>query len=207
MARRIIEDTVEQAALDWYRDLGWNIAHGPDISPGGSTPERESYSEVVLVHRLIDSLTRINRNVPVAGIDEAVRQIMHEPHPSLTRNNRHFHKMLIDGVTIEYANSDGEIERKIVWIIDFDNPSNNDWLAVNQFTVVGDQERRPDIVCFINGLPIAVIELKNPTDPDATLRGAYNQLQTYKNQISSLFTFNELLVIADGVEARVGSLT
>ena len=207
MARRIIEDTVEQAALDWYRDLGWDIAHGPDISPGGSTPERESYSEVVLVHRLYDSLTRINRNVPVDGIDEAVRQIMHEPHPSLTRNNRHFHKMLIDGVTVEYANSDGETERKIVWIIDFDNPSNNDWLVVNQFTVVGDQERRPDIVCFINGLPIAVIELKNPTDPDATLRGAYNQLQTYKNQISSLFTFNELLVIADGVEARVGSLT
>lgn len=207
MTQRIIEDTVEQATLGWLGTLGWDIAHGPDISPGGSSPERESYSEVVLIRRLYDSLTRINSGIPTSGIEEALRQIIHEPHPTLTRNNRHFHKMLIDGVTVEYANADGEIERKIVWVVDFDNPSNNDWLAVNQFTVVEDQERRPDIVCFINGLPIAVIELKNPTDPNATLRSAYNQLQTYKNQITSLFTFNELLVIADGVEARVGSLT
>ena len=201
------EDEVEHATLDWYRDLCWDIAHGPDISPGGTRPERESYSEVVLLDRLYDSLTRINSNIPADGIEDAVRQIMHEPYSSQTLNNRHFHKMLIDGVTVEYTNSDDEIERKIVWIIDFDNPSKNDWLAVNQFTVIGIKERRPDIVCFINGLPLAVIELKNPTDPDATLRSAYNQLKTYKNQISSLFTFNELLVIADGVEARVGSLT
>lgn len=204
---KIIEDTVEQATLEWFQDLGWEIGHGPDLSPGGEKPERPSYNDVILIERLRSSLSKINPEVSQKGIEEAIRQILHEPYPSLYRNNQYFHLLLSDGITVEYQNRDGETVRRIVWIIDYKEPTNNDWLALNQFTVVGEQKRRPDIVCFINGIPIAVIELKNPTDPEATLRSAYNQLQTYKNQISGLFTFNELLVIADGVEARVGSLT
>ena len=201
------ESEVEEAALEWLSELGWEIGHGPDISHEGESPEREDYNEVILNNRLRNSLIRINPSIPEKGIEEALRILENEDSNSTSAKNKYFHSLLIDGIGIEYENKNGEFVNDLVWICDFENPSNNDWFAVNQFTVVGIQERRPDIVCFLNGLPISVIELKNPADSDADVFTAYNQIQTYKEQIPALFQFNEIVVVSDGIEARFGSLT
>ncbi len=214
----ITEDAIEQTALEWLENLGYKIAYGPDISPVGDTLtptltptlsqwERESYEDVVLLGRLRSALEHINSTLPADAIDEAVRKITRSESPSLIENNRAFQKMLTDGVDIAWMGAEGKKHDK-AWLMDTTNPDNNDWLAVNQFTVVEDKrERRPDIVLFVNGLPLAVIELKNAADEKATIRHAYNQLQTYKDQIPSLFTYNELLIISDGMQARAGTLT
>ena len=152
-------------------------------------------------------MAQLNPSIPAEALEEAVRKVLRAESPSLVQNNRAFHRILIDGVDVEYV-SDGRVIYDKARLVDFDNPHNNDWVAVNQFTVVeGHYNRRPDIVLFVNGLPLAIVELKNPADEQATIWTAFNQLQTYKEQISSLFTFNEVLVISDGLEARVGSLT
>ena len=207
---RITEDAIEQTALAWLEALGYEIAHGPDIAFDGQSPERDAdanYTDVVLIGRLRSALEHINPALPVDAIDEAVRKITRPESPSLIENNRTFQKMLTDGVDISWMGSDGE-KHDQAWLVDITNPDNNDWLAVNQFTVVEDKrERRPDVVLFVNGLPLAVIELKNAADEKATIRHAYNQLQTYKDQIPSLFTYNELLIISDGMQARAGTLT
>ena len=207
---KITEDAIEQTALEWLGNLGYEIAHGPDIAFDGSTPERDAeanYSDVVLVSRLRSALERINPALPADAIDEAVRKVIRPESPSLIENNRAFQKMLTDGVDISWMGADGEKHDK-AWLVDPVNSDNNDWLAVNQFTVVENKrERRPDVVLFVNGLPLAVVELKNAADENATIRHAFNQLQTYKNQIPSLFTYNELLVISDGMQARAGTLT
>ncbi len=207
---RITEDAIEQTALEWLENLGYGIAYGPDIAFDGATPERDAeanYTDVVLVGRLRSALERINSTLPVDAIDEAVRKITRPESPSLIENNRSFQKMLTDGVDISWMGADGEKHDK-AWLVDTTNPDNNDWLAVDQFTVVEDKrERRPDIVLFLNGLPLAVIELKNAAEEKATIRHAYNQLQTYKDQIPSLFIYNELLIISDGMQARAGTLT
>jgi len=204
----ITESIVEEAALDWLKGLGYKHLFGPDIACDGSKPERATYSDVVLVERLRAALFSINQTIPADAIEEALKKVLRPDSPSLIVNNRQFHKMLADGVDVEYRNDDGRIVGDKVWLVDFENAKNNDWLAVNQFTVVeGQQNRRPDIVVFINGLPLAVIELKNPADENATIQAAYNQFQTYKKDIASLFNYNELLVLSDGTEARVGTLT
>lgn len=201
------ETILEQTVLDWFQSLGWQTAFGPDISPGGPVCERKDYNKVVLTSRLRTALENINPNIPLEAIDEAVRKISRTDSPSLIENNRRFHRMLTDGVDISYR-QEGRVVYDKVWLFDLEDLDNNDWLAVNQFTVIEERRnRRPDIVLFVNGLPLGIIELKNPADEKATIRHAYNQLQTYKNDIPGLFTYNELLVISDGLEARIGTLT
>lgn len=204
---RITESEVELATLRWLEDLGYTVMPGPSISPGDIWAEREEYSQVILEGRLRRTLVSINPGIPEDAIDEAVRKVTRTESPSLIENNRRFHRMLTDGVDVSYMKDDREVHDK-VWLLDLDDIENNDWLVVNQFTVIENKKnRRPDVVVFINGLPLAVIELKNPADEKATIQTAFNQLQTYKNDIPSLFTYNEILVVSDGLEARAGTLT
>ncbi len=204
------EDSIEQMALAQLVELGWKTTFGPDVAFDGSSPERDpkdNYGDVVLVQRLRSALSRINAGLAQAAIEEAIRKVLSPESPALIENNRRFHRLLTDGVDVSWMAPEGERHGK-VWLVDMENPANNDWLAVNQFTVIENKhERRPDIVLFVNGLPLAVIELKNPADENATLRHAFNQLQTYKEQIPSLFVYNALLVICDGMQARFGTLT
>ena len=201
------EDIVEQAALEWLSNVGFDVAHGPHIAPGEPETERESFGDVVLAGRLRDAIRRLNPHLPEEAQEDAFRKTIRPELPSLIQNNRIFHRRLRDGVEIEYRKADGSIVGDHVRLIDFDNPSNNDFLAVNQFTVKdAGNERRPDIVLFVNGLPLVVIELKNQADEDATIEKAYQQIQTYIDQIPSLFHFNEIVVVSDGQLARIGAL-
>ena len=210
------ENILEETCLYWLEELGWSIVHGPDIAPDTRDAERDSYSEVILKDRLITSLSQINPDVPAVGIDEAVKKLLVTDSPDLLVNNRNFHRLLTDGVDVEVPSSDeyGGTRHLKVWLVDIETIENNDWLALNQLTVIeksvaGQSEvnRRADVVLYLNGLPIAVLELKNPGDENATIKHAFNQLQTYKKDIPSLFTTNELLVISDGILARSGTLT
>lgn len=204
----LTESIVEDAALTWLRELGYAICHGPDIAPGESASERDSFGDVVLVGRLRDAIHRLNPAIPEDAREEALRKVLRPETPSLVGNNRRFHAMLRDGVEVEYCRADGSIAGDRVRLIDFDNAQANNWLAVNQFTVIeGQHNRRPDVVIFVNGLPLAVIELKNAADEGATIWSAFQQLQTYKQQIGTLFQYNEVLVVSDGTHARIGSLT
>ncbi len=202
------EDAVEQGLLETFRELGYEIVFGPDIACDGEHPERDTYGDVVLVERLRTKLTEINPSIPADAIDEAVRIVTRTESPSLIENNRRFHRMLADGVDVSYRNEEGREIHDKAWLVDFADPSANDWLAVNQFTVIEDnRNRRPDVVVFVNGLPVGVVELKNPADENATVKKAFKQLQTYKQEIPSLMAFNEVLVISDGLEAMAGTLT
>ncbi|HEU5048409.1 MAG TPA: type I restriction endonuclease subunit R [Rickettsiales bacterium] len=205
----ITEDKLEQVALDWFQVLGYKKIYGPDIAPppDGETPERDNYRQVILLERLRNQLQVINPTIPVVAIDDAIGQIMAPNLPTTIQINRQFHRWLRDGVSVQYQR-DSETVGDLVYLADFNNPANNDWLAVNQFSIQGPHHtRRPDIVVFLNGLPVAVLELKNPADEDADIWKAFDQLQTYKEQIPDLFNTNEILVISDGVTARMGSLT
>lgn len=202
------ESDIELAALSWLQGLGYCLVYGPDMGPGLPGAERESYGEVVLAGRLQAAIARLNSSIPDTAREDALRKVLRVGTPSLTQTNRAFHAMLRDGVEVEYRRADGSIAGDRVRLIDFDNPDQNDWLAVNQFTIIeGQNNRRPDIIIFVNGLPLAVIELKNATDEDTTIWTAFQQIQTYKSQISNLFYYNELLVLSDGLQARIGSLT
>jgi len=202
------ESVVEQAALAWLESIGYLIVSGPEIAPGETAAEREDYGQVVLERRLRQALQRLNPQVPPDALEEAFRKLTRPDSPSLVANNHVIHKYLVEGVPVEYQRADGSIGGDLVRVFDYGDPENNEFLAVNQFTVVEDQhERRPDVVLFINGLPVAVIELKNAASGGATIWSAFNQLQTYKRQIPSLFAFNAALVISDGVEARIGTIS
>ncbi len=203
----IYESDIEAASLNWLAELDYTILHGPDIAPDTPNAERSSYKEVILTRRLRDAVAHLNPEIPTDAREEAIRKVLHPDSPALVQNNQTFHQILVDGVEVEYHQPDGTIHGDRVRLVDFDIPNNNDWLAVNQFTVVEKSDRRPDIVLFINGLPLAVIELKNPTDEKATVLTAFRQIQTYKQEIPALFTYNEAIVISDGLEARIGSLT
>ena len=206
--RSVSESTVEQAALAWLESLGWQAAHGPDIAPNLPSAERADYVEVLLPRRLRDALARHNPDLPAAALEDAFRKLTRPEGSTMEARNRAFHRMVVDGVTVEHRSDNGAIRGAQARVIDFDDPANNDWLAANQFTVVENKhERRPDVVLFVNGLPLGVIELKNPADEDATIWTAWQQLQTYKAEIPSLFAFNAALVVSDGVEARIGTLT
>ena len=205
---KLSENHVEDAALEWLSGLGYAVLHGPDISPEGQTPQRISYDQVLLTPRLGKTLKRLNPHLPAETLEEVLRKVQQTETPSLIEENRRLHRYLIEGVPVEVARVDGSIGGDVARLIDFDDVDANDWLAVNQYTVVEhSHNRRPDVVLFVNGLPLAVIELKNPGDEHATLEGAFNQLQTYKDQIPSLFRTNAALVTSDGLYARVGSLT
>ena len=205
---RFFESDVEDAALAWLEELGWCVIYGPDIAPDMLGAERTDYGEVVLVQRLRDAFALLNPNLPIAVLDDTIRKLTRPEGSTLEARNRAFHRMVVDGVTVEYRTDKGTVRGAQVRVIDFDDPVNNDWLAVNQFTVVENKhERRPDIVLFVNGLPLGVIELKNPTDEEATIWTAWQQLQTYKAELPTLFSMNATLMVSDGVEARVGTLT
>ncbi|MBN7761537.1 type I restriction endonuclease subunit R [Nitratireductor aquibiodomus] len=204
----ITEDTVEQAALGIFTDLGYTYADASQIAPDGSAPERGAYGDVILAERLSAAVERLNPNIPAEACADAIKQLSISETPSLVEENRRIHRLLTEGVDIEFAAGNGEIKGDKVWLIDFDNVDNNDWLVTNQFTVVeGRHNRRPDIVVFVNGLPLGVVELKNAGAENAHIGGAFNQLQTYKAQIPSLFRTNAVLVASDGMLARIGSLT
>ena len=201
------ESVVEQAALDWFRALGYNVVGGPDMPPGPHAL-RESYADTIFPSVVRGALARLNPNLPAEALDDAFRKLTHPEGATLEARNRAFHRLAVDGVTVEYRDDGGAIRGAQVQVLDFEQPSNSDWLAVNQFTVIeSSHERRPDIVLFVNGLPLAVIELKNPADEDATLRSAWRQLRTYQAELPSLFAFNAVLAVSDGVEARLGTLT
>jgi len=203
----ITEDQLEQLSLDWFRETGWEYANGVDISPDGDDPERDDYRVVVLKDRLAEAVARLNPELPQSAVDDVVHVVANPDHPSLEQNNRALHRLYTNGVKVEYSTDDGK-ETIYAQIIDFQNPDNNDLLVVNQFSVTGTkQARRPDVVVFVKGLPLAVVELKNPADASADVWKAYSQLQTYKDEISDLLAYNVALVISDGITARVGSLT
>ena len=201
------ESVVEQAALDWFRALGYDVVGGPDMPPGPHAL-RASYADTIFPSVIRGALARLNPNLPGEALDDAFRKLARPDGSTLTARNRAFHRMAVDGITVEYRDDGGAIRGALVQVLDFEQPSNNDWLAVNQFTVIeSNHERRPDIALFVNGLPLAVIELKNPADEDATIRSAWQQLRTYRAELPSLFTFNAVLAVSDGVEARLGTLT
>ncbi|WP_299661878.1 type I restriction endonuclease subunit R [uncultured Psychromonas sp.] len=208
----ITEDQLEQQCLDWFQSQGYSYVCGYDIAPDGSSPEREDYHQVVLKQRLLNQLAIINPELPIEALESVAKTVSTPDSVILIKSNQQFHKWLIEGVPVEYTGTldDGSTGSKHthVQLIDFANVSNNEFLVVNQFTITGVKgNRRPDVVVFINGLPISVIELKNPADEHADIWNAFNQLQTYKDEISDLFVFNESLIVSDGWIARVGSLT
>jgi len=228
MSSHFAESTVEDAALQWFGELGFAAKLGPEIAPGEIQAERAGFGETVLAERLRNALAALNPNIPTEALDDAFRKVTTTHHPSLIVNNRTFHKMLVDGVPVECESRATEQKspspessprsgrgapetyrrHDIVRLVDWENPETNDWLVVNQFTVIeGQANRRPDLVIFVNGLPLAVIELKNAADENATIWDAFKQIQTYKEQIPSLFTYNAVAIISDGLEARIGTIS
>ena len=203
----IHESDIEKAALDWFANLGYTVLHGSDITSDSPNAERSNYKDVILTQRLCDAVARLNPKIPSDTQQEVINKILNPDSQVLVQNNSTFHRRMVDGVEVEYQQEDGRTCGDRVKLIDFDTPDNNNWLAVNQFTVIGNSECRPDVVLFINGLPLVVIELKNPTDEKATISAAFRQIQTYKQEIPALFTYNEAVVISDGLEACIGSLT
>jgi type I restriction enzyme R subunit len=202
------ESDVEQVLLNQFTNLGYSISCEAVIGADGLKPERESNDEVILKSRLTKSVTKLNPHMPESALHEAIQKIIQSEFPSLLEENRRLNSLLTEGVDVEYFGTDGALTAGKLNLIDFDNPDQNDWLIVNQFTVIsGQYNRRPDSVVFINGLPIAVIELKAPGSDNATMQGAFNQLQAYKNQIPALFNTNALLITSDGITARIGSLS
>ena len=202
------EADVEQAALDWLQAIGWTVRYGPEIAPETPDAERSGYDQVVLERRLRDALAEFNPGLPVAALEDAFRKLTRPEGATLEARNRVFHHLLIDGVTVEHSSQDGSIRGAQARVVDFEDADANDWLAVNQFTVSENRStRRADIVLFVNGLPLAVIELKNPADEEATIWTAWNQLQTYKTELPALFSMNEALIVSDGTQARIGTLT
>ena len=202
------ESTVEDAALSWLETLGWKVVYGPDIAPDTLGAERSDYGQVVLERRLRDAFGRLNPDLPTEALDDAFRRLTRPEGATLEARNRAFHRMVVEGVTVEYRAGDGTVRGGQAQVLDFDASAANNWLAVNQFTVVENKhERRPDVVLFVNGLPLGVMELKNPADEDATVWTAWQQLQTYKTELPGLFARNAALIVSDGVEARIGTIT
>lgn len=207
----ISEKTLEVNCLAWFEQINWQVISGSEIAPDSSTPERADYREAVLRGKLQAAIVRLNPKLPESAIEQALATVLKPASLDVRISNRAFHRMLLDGVPVDYRQKDGDADKTVyerAFLIDFEDIDANDFLVVNQFTLQGGkQPRRPDIVCFINGLPIAVLELKSPGDENADIWDAFNQLQTYQDEISDLFVFNEALVVSDGVTARVGSLT
>ncbi len=206
-ARGVTESVVEQAALAWLESIGWQVINGAEIAPGEPDAERDNYGHVALVRRLRDALARNNPKLPSEALEDALRKLIRPEGVELILQNRALHRLLVDGVPVEYRDVDGAIRGAQASVVNFDRPEANDWLAVNQFSVAENKHaRRPDVVLFVNGLPLGVIELKNAAGQNATIWSAFQQLQTYQAEVPSLFATNALLVASDGVEARVGAV-
>lgn len=204
---RITESAIEDFVIELLISQGYQYIFGPDIAPDGDKPERATFGDVILFGRLRKAVERINPHIPTEAREDAIKQVQRFNAPDLIANNEAFHRMLTEGINVSY-NKDGIERGDLVWLIDFNNPENNDFLVVDQFTVVENKvNKRPDVVIFVNGLPLVVIELKNPIDEQATLRSAFDQIQTYKQMIPSLFLYNAFIVISDGLEARAGTIS
>lgn len=205
--KKITENTIEEFTIERLENLGYQYIYAPDIAHDSNNPERNSYTDVLLLGRLQDAISRINPTIPRESQEEALKEIQRINSPELIANNESFHRMLTEGINITYQ-KDGNQRGELVWLVDFNNPENNDFVVANQFTVIENgNNKRPDVILFVNGIPLVVIELKNPTDENATIRSAYKQLQTYKEIIPSLFTYNGFVIISDGLEAKAGSLS
>lgn len=199
------EDQLEQETLGWLAEVGYSHLYGPDIAHDGDSPERENYRQVLLVERLRHAIARLNPSVPLAAREDALKQVVDLGLPIQLSANRLFHRLLVSGVPVQYQ-KDGETRGDFVRLIDWADVRANEWLAINQFSIQGPKHtRRPDIILFVNGLPLVLLELKNPADVNADLVKAFDQIQTYKEQIPDVFHYNEILVISDGSEARMGS--
>lgn len=203
---KITESDIEKFAIDLLEKHGYQYIYGPDIAPDSEGPERQTFDQVLLFDRLKRAVGRINPKVPPEAREDAIKQILRLNSPELIAGNEAFHQMLTEGINVTYQ-ADGRERGDLVWLVDFDDPEKNEFLVVNQFTVIENANKRPDVVLFINGLPMVLIELKNPEDENATVRSAFDQMRTYKQAIPSLFTFNEIIVVSDGLEAKAGSIS
>jgi type I restriction enzyme R subunit len=204
---KITEHSIESFAIEIFKELKYDYIYAPDIAPDSQTPERDSFEQVLLLERLQNAVKRLNKSIPADAQAEAIKMIQRFASPDLLTNNETFHRLLTEGIPVTIR-VDGMERGDRVLLIDFNNPKNNDFLVTNQFVVVeNNQNRRPDIVVFVNGIPLVVIELKNAADENATIRSAFNQIETYKSVIPSLFTYNGIVVISDGLEAKAGSIS
>lgn len=204
---KITESDIEDLTIERLQALDFDYVYGPDIAPDAATPERESFAVVLLNQRLRNAIAHINATLPPAALDEAIKTIQRISSPELLANNEAFHRLLTEGVNVSYQ-KDGNTRGDLVWLVDFDNPENNEFMVANQFTIIeNNQNKRPDLILFVNGLPLVVIELKNAADENTTITSAYKQLETYKKSIPSLFTYNAFVVVSDGLEAKAGSIS
>jgi len=207
MTTRITESAIETFAIQLLEHNGYQHIHGPSCAPDSPSPERNFFSEALLLKKLKRAVGRINPTIPPESRDDAIAQIQRLNSPELIANNEAFHRALTEGITISFE-KDGDRRGDLVWLVDFKNPENNDFMALNQFTVIENGvNKRPDLVLFVNGIPLAVMELKNPAEESATMRSAFRQLQTYKQAIPGLFVYNGALIISDGLEAKAGSIS
>ena len=204
---KITESEIEQFAIELLEKQGYSYTYGPAIAPDSENPERKSFEDVILLNTLSDILPTLNPTLPPDALEDALKQLLRLNSPELIANNESFHRMLTEGITVNYQKN-GVKRGDLAWLVDFQNPANNDFQVINQFTVIENNvNKRPDVILFINGLPLVVVELKNPADENATIRSAFKQLQTYKQAIPSLFTYNGILIISDGLEAKAGSIS
>lgn len=207
MTVKIVESEIEKFAISIFEKQGYEYLYAPSVAPDSETPERESFEEVLLLERLRTAVGNINPGIPADVREDAIRQVLRLNSPELVANNEAFHRLLTEGIKVEYQ-AEGKKRGDLVWLIDFQNPLNNEFLVCNQFTVIGNNvNKRPDLILFVNGLPLVVIELKNAADENTTVRSAFKQMQTYKQAIPNLFTYNSVLVISDGLEAKAGSIS
>ncbi|MCO6472122.1 MAG: type I restriction endonuclease subunit R, partial [Melioribacteraceae bacterium] len=209
---KLVENDIELFTIELLEKLKYQYIYSPDIAPDASTssasrPERKTFEDVLLIERLQEAVGRINPNVPAEAREEAIKQIQRINSPEVIANNETFHRMLTEGIKVTYQ-KEGYSRGDLVWLIDFNNPDNNDFIVANQFTVVENGvNKRPDVILFVNGIPLVVIELKNAVDENATIRTAFKQIQTYKQAIRGLFTYNGFVVISDGLEAKAGTIS
>ncbi len=204
---KLTESTIEKFTIELLERLGYQYIYAPDIAHDGEKPERNSYEDVLLTERLQNAIRRINPKIPIDSQDEALKEIQRINSPELLANNEAFHRMLTEGINVSYQ-KEGHQRGDLVWLIDFETPENNEFIVANQFTVIENgNNKRPDVILFVNGIPLVVIELKNPTDENATVKSAFKQIETYKSVIPSLFTYNAFNIISDGLEAKAGSLS
>jgi type I restriction enzyme R subunit len=204
---RLIENDIELLAVQRLKSLGFQYIYAPDIAPDGESPERSSYEEPLLINRLFSAIQKINPSIPYEAQQEALKEIQRINSPDLIANNEAFHRMITEGIKVIYQKN-GHQRGDLVWLIDFESPENNEFVVANQFTLVeNNQAKRPDVILFINGLPLVAMELKNAASENATIKTAYKQFQTYKEVIPGLFTYNGFMIISDGLEAKAGTIS
>jgi type I restriction enzyme R subunit len=205
---QLTEQDIENVTLDEFQELGYKIIHGPDIAPDSDNPKRKKWDDVILEDDLRQAIENLNPKLPDEAVEEAIKKVKRLNSKQLIKNNEQFHTFLIEGIPLEYRAKNGKITSDYIKILDFKNPRNNEYKAIDQFTIIeNNKHRRPDIIIFINGLPLAIAELKNPSSESADLNSAYKQIQTYKEEIPTMFNYNEIIIISDGIYAEAGTLT